>query len=316
MRIGFVGCGRHATTSIYPALRPAGLELTAVCARSLDHARATAETWGAEPFDDVDTMLASGALDALLVAVPPDAYRDVVLAGLAAGLPVFTEKPGGSSSEDLGAIEAASADAGLPVMVGYMKRFAPAYRHTLERTRAAEFGPVTSLHAKFVMGPGFGSLHGYVIDNPVHALDLLRLFGGEVERLEAGVRTVDEQRHAVSVLLHFESGAVGTAQLGTTASFFQENESLEVFGVEHGVEVRNVDTVTYRPPAGPVEQLRPTYTVPLPPNSTATSMGFVPELQHFAAVVGEGVPCESDVASARRTLKLAERLWRAIEPAR
>ena len=307
MRIGFVGCGRHATTSLYPALRPAGLELVAVCATRRARAEEAAQAWGAAAVDDLPALLGAG-VDGIVVSVPPAEYRTIALAAIAAGIPVLMEKPGGASSTELREIDAAARAAGVPVMVGYMKRFAPAYRAALEYTRGDGFGPITSVHAKFVMGRGFGSLQNYVIDNPVHALDLMRCFGGEIDELEARVQTIDDNTHALSVLARYASGAVGTAQLGTTASFFQENEALDVIGVGHSVTVNNVDTVIFRPPSGPVEITRPTYTVPLPQNFTGTTMGFVPELEHFAAVVRGGAAVESDAASAATTLALAELL--------
>jgi predicted dehydrogenase len=253
-------------------------------------------------------MLGSEDVDAAVVVVPPDAYRDVVVACLEAGLPVFTEKPGAGSVAALSDIENASARTGLPVMVGYMKRFAPAYRRALEFVRSPEFGRVTSVHARFLMGAGFRTLREYVIDNPVHVLDLMRAFAGEVDDLHAKLLSLDDRRHAIAVSMRFGSGAVGTAQLCTTASWFQENESLEVVGVEHAVAVTNVDTMTYRPPRGETLVLRPNYTVPLPQTATGTTTGFVGELEHFRAVVTEHVPCESDAASARRTLEVAERV--------
>jgi len=310
MRVAFVGVGRHATTSLYPAIRPAGLELVATCSRHLDAAQAQATAFGAHrAHAGVASLLEEAdTFDAVLVSVAPDAYADIVVACLEAGKPVFTEKPGAATADDFDRIEAASRRTELPVMVGYMKRFARAYRRALEFTRSPEFGGVTSIHGKFVMGPGFGSLRNYLVDNPVHMIDLMRMFAGEVVEVQAMGRTMDDQRHALSLLLRFADGAVGTAQLGTTASFFQENELLEVIGDGHSVTVTNVDTVACRRPQGVVEVDRPTYTVPLKANFTGDVMGFVPELEHFRAVVMDGAACESDATSARRTLDVVQQV--------
>jgi predicted dehydrogenase len=307
-----VGCGRHATTSLYPALRPAGLELVATCARTLSRAQETARAFGAlRAHYNVADLLAPGDLDAVLLCLPVGEYAGIASAVLAAGLPVFCEKPGAASSAELSALADQSARLGVPVMVGYMKRFARAYRVATDYATSSTFGRTTSVHVKFVIGPGYGSLPAYVVDNTVHALDLLRLFGGEVADLQARVLTLDDNRHAVSALVQFESGAVGTAQLATTASFFQENELVEVIGEQHSLTVTNVDTVVCRRRDGAVEMDRPTYTVPLPAKMTGTVMGFVPELEHFRAVVTDGIPCASDATSALRTLELTDRLLTA-----
>lgn len=314
MRVGFVGCGRHATRALYPVLVPAGLRLVATCATRMDRAEEIAGAFGAtEAYDDVGTLLATAPIDAVLVAVPPPVYPEVVRACVDAGLPVFCEKPAGTSSDAVADLERHAAQAGVPVMVGYMKRFAPAYAEALRRASEPAFGRLTSIHVRFVVGAGFGSLRDYVIDNAVHALDLLRAFGGEVANVRVETLSLDAHRHALSVLVRFESGAVGTAQLGTTASFFQENETLDIVGEEQTMAVTNVDTLIVRPARGAVEMLRPTYTVPLPQNFTGTTMGFVPELEHFAKVVTDGVACASDLRSARKTLELAEQVARGIE---
>lgn len=309
MRVGFVGCGRHATNALYPALAPAGIELAAVCARDPEHAAVTARRFGAERWvGSVDELVALDDLDAVVVAVPPEAYAPIATRCLESGLPVFTEKPGAATRAEFERLTALSAERGVPMMVGYMKRFARGYTTAHRFVTDEAFGTVTSLHAKFVIGPSFGSLHGYLVDNPGHALDLLRMFGGEVVTCSARGRSLDGNRHAVALALEFASGAVGTAQLGTTASFFQDNELLEVIGDQHSVTVTNCDTVEMRRPTGPVEVDRPNYTVPLKQNFSGDVMGFVPELEHFREVVTDGVACRSDIASAARTFELVEQI--------
>ena len=88
----------------------------------------------------------------------------------------------------------------------------------------------------------------------------------------------------------------------------QRNEYAEVYGKGHALWVENVDTCIHRPPQRPERVWRPNYTVPVAESSAATIMGFVPELEHFRAVAMDGAENLSDIASAARTLELAERL--------
>jgi len=90
----------------------------------------------------------------------------------------------------------------------------------------------------------------------------------------------------------------------TTGSWEQRNEAVEIFGNGHSLYVDNLDTCTYRPPERPEQVWRPNYTVPLAANMTGATMGFASELEHFRRVISEGVPCESDIASAAATLDL------------
>jgi len=101
---------------------------------------------------------------------------------------------------------------------------------------------------------------------------------------------------------------VVSLQLGSTGSWQQHNESVEVFGAGSSVLVDNMDTWVLRPPEGPEHRWTPNYTIPDEVNSTITTMGFGPELTHFRDVVRGAKKCESDMASAARTLALIEEI--------
>ncbi|HVE76885.1 MAG TPA: Gfo/Idh/MocA family oxidoreductase [Actinomycetota bacterium] len=313
MKVGFIGCGEHATTSIYPALNPAGLELVATCARHQDRAEAAANKFGAEhAFNDARKMIETAHIEAVLISVHPGSYAPLIELCLEAKLPVFAEKPGAASSSEAAELAAKSKKAKAPVMVGYMKRFALAYREAKRIVDSPKFGKPSLGSFTFAMGPwGEGKKKGlrpYLVDNPVHHLDLARFFLGELSELNAHISYSKGTGYGIAVNAKASSGAVATFQLVTTASWFQRNESMEIFGAGHSVYVDNVDTCVYRPPSRPEQVWRPNYTVPLQMNFTGSTMGFVPELEHFRKVVKEKVKCESDIESAGLTLALAEKL--------
>jgi predicted dehydrogenase len=314
VRVGFVGCGRHAMRALYPVLVPAGLELVATCARHLERAEAAARAYGAPAaYDDLAAMLGSEELDGVLASLPHDQYESVIGRCVDARIPVWSEKPAAGDAESLRRLESKATDAGVPVMVGYMKRFAPAYRQALRAAAEPGFGELSSLHMRFVVGAWADDLRDFVIDCAVHALDLLRFFAGEATGVRAAGRRAAPGRFAISLLLELSSGAVASAQLGTVGSFAQECEQLDIFGAGGACTVRNVDTMQLRPPEGPASLARPTYTVPGEASFSASVMGFLPELRHWRAVVQDGAVCESDLGSARRSLELAESVLAALE---
>ncbi|HJQ46582.1 MAG TPA: Gfo/Idh/MocA family oxidoreductase [Amycolatopsis sp.] len=310
VKIGVIGAGGHASTSLYPNFATAGLDVVAICARHQDRAAAAADRWGAPHFfDAAEKMLASVDLDAVVVSVPPSEYAPLVEACLKAGKPVFCEKPGAATAAEADTLAKLSAETGVPVVIGYMKRFAPAYQRAREIIHSADFGPPSLGAFTFAMGQGFdGDLRTYLIDNPGHHLDLARYLLGELSDLQAHVTELPGFGHAVAAIARASSGAVCTFNLCTTASWEQRNEYAEVYGKGHAVWIENVDTCTYRPPTGPEQVWRPNYTVPQVQNSSVTTMGFLPELTHFRQVVQGGAGTVSDIASAAQTLRLAERL--------
>ncbi|MFE0358079.1 Gfo/Idh/MocA family protein [Streptomyces nigra] len=317
MRVGVVGAGRHANSALYPSILEAGLDLVAVCARTPERAATTAGRWGADAhYTSVEDMLAAGGLDGVVVAVPSAAYRSVLARCIEAGIPIFCEKPGGQSASELRELAALAAEARTEVVVGYMKRFAPAYQRAREVIGSGNFGSPSLAHFTFAMGrvdEYLADLRHYLIDNPVHMIDLARYLVGELDEVSAVLNVVPTVGLSVSLVARADSGATCSFDFCTTASFAHRGEFVEVYGRADAVMVDNVDTCTYRPADGPAQVWRPNYTLPAPSNSSWTVMGFVPALRHFHDVVAGLADNRSDLASAARTLETTELVWRRLE---
>jgi predicted dehydrogenase len=305
MRVGAIGVGAHATASILPNLSSAGIVLTATCARHLERAQSVATRFGAESaFEDVDRMLDQVSLDGVVVVVPPDQYAGVIRTCIRRGVPVFADKPAARDASEASDLAAEAAETGVPVVIGYMKRFAGSYRTAREILLRPEFGAPTLGSFTWSMGP-FAQrfdMRDWLFENPVHHFDLARFFFGELHDIHA-VRGKGFE-HTVVVTAASTSGAVISIRANTTGSWEQRNEAVEIFGDGHSLWVENLDTCVWRPPERPERVWRPNYTVPVAANTTGATMGFTGELEHFRRVVLEGAPCESDIASAAATLQL------------
>jgi len=309
MRVGAIGVGAHACNAILPNIPVAGMTLAATCARHLDRAEAVGDRFGAgSAFDDVERMLDEAELDGVVVVVPPDQFFDVIRTCIGRGVPVFAEKPAANDAAEGRALAEEAAQAGVTVMVGYMKRFAGGYRIAKEITEKPEFGALTLGSFTWSMGPFAHrfDMRDWLFENPVHHFDLARFFFGELE--DVHVRRGRGDEHTVAILASSESGALVNIRANTTGSWEQHNEALEIFGEGHSLFVDNVDTCTWRPPTRPERTWRPNYTVPVAANMTAATLGFGPELEHFRRVVSEAIPNESDIASAAATLALTSRI--------
>jgi predicted dehydrogenase len=97
---------------------------------------------------DFRELLGDPAVEAVLV-LASGSHRDFALAALEAGKHLFVEKPLGFSLSETEAIARAARGSGIVVMVGYHKRFDPAYQRTREevrRLRNLRFVDVTVLH--------------------------------------------------------------------------------------------------------------------------------------------------------------------------
>ena len=126
-----------------------------------------------------------------------------------------------------------------------MKRFAPAYRRGVRHRAIAGVRAALTGHVHVRHGPWpANDLRGYLIDNPVHHLDLGRYFLGELSGLQADFTELPGGGDAVAVIARASSGAVCTFNFCTTASWQQRNEYAEVYGQGHAVWVENVDACT------------------------------------------------------------------------
>ena len=140
IRIGVAGANGAFGTKHLEAL--AGVEeadVTAVMATSMDKANASGDAFGAEHrFDDYDAMLASGSIDAVILATPTQLHAEQGLKAMDAGLHVLVEIPMADSLEDSEALVAKQKETGLVGMAGHVRRFNPSHQWVHNKIKAGE----------------------------------------------------------------------------------------------------------------------------------------------------------------------------------
>lgn len=86
VRVGLVGCGKIAVTHAEALRVLPEAEFVACCDREIERARAMAEQHGVPGvYGDLDELLASGTVDAILCCTPHPAHEAVVVAAARAG---------------------------------------------------------------------------------------------------------------------------------------------------------------------------------------------------------------------------------------
>ncbi len=139
LRVGVVGLGEVAQIIHLPILesRPDLFELTAVCDISAGLLKRVGERYGVQRrYGQVTDMIEAGSLDCVLVLNSDEYHSECVIAALAAGVHVLVEKPMCLSPREAEAIIAARDRSGAVVMVGYMRRFAPAFIEAVSACKA------------------------------------------------------------------------------------------------------------------------------------------------------------------------------------
>jgi scyllo-inositol 2-dehydrogenase (NAD+) len=172
-------------------------------------------------------LIADSAVSAVVIATPPFTHSELVIACAMAGKAVFCEKPLATTMESARAAAAAVRDRGVPMQVGFNRRYDPTYllaKRTIESgaigkplvykgiTRDRQAPPVEYL--------ALTARNGMLVDTGVHEFDAARwLIGDEVARVQAtgGVlanREIAELQgpDAASVNLRFVNGAIGNVE--------------------------------------------------------------------------------------------------------
>lgn len=228
LRIGFIGTGGVARWAHFGHLSKwPDVELAAFCDVNAEAAQKTAAEYKGKAYTSASQMLDAEKLDAVYVCVPPFAHDSAELLALERKLPVFVEKPLGTTLEMAEKINAAAAQAGVVTAVGYN------WRSTEITKKARELmsgRPVSAAFGFWVDGfPGAmwwrqqALSGGQLNEQATHVVDIARyLIGGRVVKVYAqgskGIMRAKHEKHDVHdsavALLTFDHGCVCTISTG------------------------------------------------------------------------------------------------------
>ena len=197
MRIGLIGLGRigafHATTlSSLDAV-----DSLVVYDQAPALVTSVVERLGAEPASSVAELLSAG-LDGVVIAAATDVHPELILASIEAGLPTFCEKPVARDPRVGVEILRRTQASGVPVQIGYPRRFDAAFAEARRAVVAGELGFLHSVRSTtldpapppddYVRASG-----GIFRDCSVHDFDAVRYVTGQevVEVYAAGANLGD-----------------------------------------------------------------------------------------------------------------------------
>ena len=131
-----------------------------------------------------EEVIADPQVDAVVVCSWGPTHEQYVLAAIAAGKPVFCEKPLATTQEAaLRVVEAEVAYGGRLVQVGYMRRYDVAYRALKKVLDSGEIGAPLMMHCahRNASVPPWYEKEMAITDTAVHEIDMVRwMFGEEV----------------------------------------------------------------------------------------------------------------------------------------
>lgn len=251
IKIGWIGCGRHATWMLMPQLARSGFEIAAVCDRDGGAAQNAARQFGAKAvYSDYEDMIANADIDAVGMAVGPEVHFRATMAAIKRGIPVFMEKPPAATAAQARELLDASEAAKVPVTVGFMKRYSTGNKIAKNILDGGDFGQVLGIHGSYMTAPTYFSgevdYTGFYLHHCVHYMDLITWFAGSEF---ADMRLRKNVPDAGKMLLHMnfecENGVIGNIIMGTVQSRGTPMEYVQIMGDHNRVEVDNIINVAW-----------------------------------------------------------------------
>jgi len=258
LRIGIVGTSPWADAMYLPALQnhPQG-QIVAVCGRNREKAAAFASRWNVpDVYADYREMIASGRLDALIVASSNDSHHPITMAALDAGLHVLCEKPLALNAAQAHEMAAKARQTGLKNMAPFTYRYMPSFGYLKQLVDGGYIGQPYHLNMRYYADYGREPKYQWVFDEEIagsgviadlgpHWIHLARWFFGEIAGLSCYRTTLvhrdlrpdgsDYPRadDSAVITVRFASGAYGVLQVSTVeweGTKFGQTQHVELHG--------------------------------------------------------------------------------------
>ncbi|QDV37289.1 Dehydrogenase [Tautonia plasticadhaerens] len=226
LRVGVVGVGHLGRHHARILAGLDGVDLVGVADSRPEQARAVAEPLGSRAFDDYRALL--DLVDAVSVAVPTTAHREVAGAFLARGVHAMVEKPlAGSVAEGRELVELADR-AGVVLAVGHIERFNPIWEAARDRCPRPRYIDAERLGTYTFRSTDIGA----VLDLMIHDIDLiLSLVGVPVVAVSAlGTPVFGGHEDLAQARIEFEDGCI--ADIAASRASFQPSRRMRLWGAE------------------------------------------------------------------------------------
>jgi myo-inositol 2-dehydrogenase/D-chiro-inositol 1-dehydrogenase len=228
LNVGVIGTGmigqdhiRRMTTVL------SGVAVTAVSDVDAAVAAEVGGRIGATVHPTGEDVVADPRVDAVLVCSWGPTHEQYVLAAIAAGKPVFCEKPlATTQGACLRIVEAEVATGGRLVQVGYMRRFDFAYRQLKQALDTGSIGEPLMMHCAHRNAgvPPHYQKEMAITDTAVHEIDMVRwMFGAEIAAARVLVpkrsRNGNDLQDPLLLILEMDDGVIVDVELSVNIRY-------------------------------------------------------------------------------------------------
>ena len=156
VRYAVVGLGYISQSAVLPAFAHAkrNCELTALVSDSRHKLRQLGEQYDVDlqfTYDEYDDLCASGAIDAVYIALPNSMHREYTERAARHGVHVLCEKPMAVTTAECRAMIHAARAHQIKLMIAYRLHFEPANLEAAQIAQSSKLGNIRSFNSMFTM---------------------------------------------------------------------------------------------------------------------------------------------------------------------
>ena len=310
--MGIVGAGYIAQEHLKVIAAIKGVKAAGITSRTISKAEGLANSFQIDQvYDGVAALVQKCAPDGILILVSANQIYDVAIKLLPEGIPLFLEKPPGLIPEQTKTLTGLANKHGTRNMVGYNRRYYSIFHKGVEliNQNGGLLGVAVEGHERFwkIVGTDMPAKirENWFYANSTHTIDLLRLFGGEVNKINTLKKSVKKQNGDQFVAsMQFESGALGTytshwfSPGGWTVTLFGDGVTVNFKPLETGIWIDSDFKEHEIVPDDVDLEFKP---------------GFYRQMEVFINMIKNGklVRPAMDLAEALKTMELAQKFVNA-----
>ncbi len=254
IRYAVVGLGHIAQAAVLPAFEHAAdnSELVALVSDDPIKLQELGSRYNAKHtvmYQDYDSLMKSGSIDAVYIALPNHMHRDFAERAARAGIHVLCEKPMAMKTQDCEAMIRAANEAHVKLMIAYRLHFEEANLRALEIVRSGQIGEPKLFTSTFSMQVSPKNYRidrekggGPIYDIGIYCINAARaIFGDEPTEVFAflgnsGDPRFSEVEESAAVNLYFPNGRLATFAISFGAA---ASGSYQVTGTKGSLCVEN-----------------------------------------------------------------------------
>jgi len=257
---GIIGCGDVTEVKSGPAFQKVpNSELVAVMRRDATKAadyskRHHVPNW----YANADLLINDPGVNAIYVATPPNTHAYYAKKAIAAGKPVYIEKPMGLTYAECVEVNQLAAIKKVQVFVAYYRRMLPGFKKVKELIEQVAIGDVRIINIQLYKHAQENKEHmpwrvnpeiaggGHFYDLASHQFDFLLFCFGPIKELysvvanQAGLYKAED---ILSVSFRFENGALGNGTWCFNSDQINNRDTIEIIGSKGRIEFSTFDFI-------------------------------------------------------------------------